>query len=155
MGTKRSPDKAEIAKMVVLHEMGKSDRAIGEELERGHGTVKKYYLQSEVYTDPTIKDLIAQIRDREIEDLSLLGAKGRAKLHEMLDDGDKLQMIPVVAMVDRTFQQRRLLEGKSTANVNSLSSIIVAATEGSKKANDVTLPKVIDVTPEGQGEPGA
>ena len=124
MRSKRSPNKKEVAKMVVLHELGESDRAIGERLDRSHTTVRKYYLKPEVYLDPGIQKLVAQIREKEVNDLYLLGAKGRARLHEMLDDGKKLQMIPTIALVDRTFQQRRLLEGKSTSNITTITHIL-------------------------------
>jgi len=142
----RSPDKKEIAKMVVLHELGVSDRAIGERMGRNHTTVRKYYLESQVYTDPNIKELVGKIRDKELEDLYLLGARGREHLHKLLDKEDA-QMIPTIALVDRTFQQRRLLEGKSTANVASLSAIIEAATGKARSPKGGNGKPPIDVTP--------
>ena len=39
----------------------------------------------------------------------LLGAKARARLHELLDEGNT-RVIETVALMDRSFQQRRLLE---------------------------------------------
>ena len=38
-------------------------------------------------------------------------------------------MIPTIALVDRVFQQRRLLEGQSTANIATLTALIVNAEE--------------------------
>jgi len=113
----RKPTKKELAKMKVMNESGLSPTAIANRMGKGHGTVIKY-LQSDCYNDPGIKELVNKIRDNETNDLFLLGAKGRSRLHEMLDDGEKLQMIPTIALVDRTFQQRRLLEGKSTDNIS-------------------------------------
>ena len=55
-----------------------------------------------------------------------MGAKGRQRLHELLDE-EKVQMIPTIALVDRTFQQRRLLEGRSTVNLGLKTQLIMAA----------------------------
>jgi len=52
-----------------------------------------------------------------------LGAKGRKRLHELVDSGNS-KMIETIALVDRVFQQRRLLEGKSTENVHSITRLI-------------------------------
>ncbi|OGP97829.1 MAG: hypothetical protein A2W10_10910 [Deltaproteobacteria bacterium RBG_16_55_12] len=38
-----------------------------------------------------------------------------------------MRPIEAVATMDRAFQQRRLLEGQSTLNVNSLSALVVGA----------------------------
>jgi hypothetical protein len=70
--------------------------------------------------------VVETIRTRELSDLYLLGAKGRQRLHELLDKGDS-QMIPTIALVDRTFQQRRLLEGGSTANIGFFAKLIIEA----------------------------
>ena len=59
----------------------------------------------------------------EINDLYLLGAKGRKRLHELVDSGNS-KMIETIALVDRVFQQRRLLEGKSTENIGSITRLI-------------------------------
>ena len=55
----------------------------------------------------------------QADDLVILRAKALARLHEKLDK-DKLNPIALIASQDRTFQQSRLLEGKSTFNVSSL-----------------------------------
>ncbi len=120
------PTKKQLAEMKVANELGVTPTAIARQMGKSHHTVIKY-LQSEVYNDPGITKLVDKIRENETNDLYVLGAKGRARLHEMLDDGEKLQMIPTIALVDRVFQQRRLLEGKSSANILSLTAIITAA----------------------------
>ena len=112
----RKPTKKELAKMKVMNESGLSPTNIASRMGKGHATVIKY-LQSDCYTDPSIKELVNKIRENETNDLYVLGAKGRSRLHELLDEG-RSQMIPTIALVDRTFQQRRLLEGKSTDNVS-------------------------------------
>jgi histidinol dehydrogenase len=43
-------------------------------------------------------------------------------------------MIPTIALVDRVFQQRRLLEGNSTQNIHTLSKIIESAQESGDNA---------------------
>jgi len=111
------PTKKQLAEMKIANELGVTPTAIARQMRKSHHTVIKY-LQSDCYTDPSITKLVTKIRDNETNDLYVLGAKGRSRLHEMLDDGEKLQMIPTIALVDRTFQQRRLLEGKSTDNVS-------------------------------------
>jgi hypothetical protein len=42
-----------------------------------------------------------------------LGAKARKRLHELLDEGNT-KAIETTAIMDRTFQQRRLIEGQFT-----------------------------------------
>jgi len=128
------PTKKQLARMKVLSDLGESATAIGKKLGKSHTTIGKY-LRSDVFTDPGMKDLVERLREKELEDLHLLGAKGRQRLHELLDEGNS-QMIPTIALVDRTFQQRRLLEGKSTANIASLTKIIEAAHKPSKNPQD-------------------
>ena len=129
----KKPTKRQLAEMKVMHELGMSPTNIANQMGKGHGTVIKY-LQSDCYTDPGITKLVNKIRDNETNDLYVLGAKGRSRLHEMLDDGEKLQMIPTIALVDRTFQQRRLLEGKSTDNVSHKLTHILERNESALRA---------------------
>ncbi len=137
----RRPTKKELAKMKVMYDLGVTPTTIAGKLGKSHHTIIKY-LQSDVFTDPTIKAIVEKIRDTELNDLYLLGAKGRQRLHELLDSEDKVQMIPTIALVDRTFQQRRLLEGRSTVNVGLKTQLIMAAhnldSGGDKKAQTKT-----------------
>src|SRR5262247_4612883 len=98
----RRPNKKELAKMKVMSDLGLSATAIAEKLGRSHNTVIKY-LDSDVYNDPAISVIAEKIKENEINDLYLLGAKGRKRL---------------------MFQQRRLLEGKSTENIGSITRLI-------------------------------
>ena len=107
--------------MKAMSDLGLSPTAIAEKLGRSHNTVIKY-LDSDVYNDPTISLIVEKIRENEINDLYLLGAKGRKRLHELVDSGNS-KMIETIALVDRVFQQRRLLEGKSTENISSITRI--------------------------------
>jgi predicted transcriptional regulator len=124
-GTK--PTKKELARMKVMHELGVSPTAIAKRMGRSHNTIQKY-LKSEIYSDPEIGKYVDKIREKELEDLYLLGGKARARLHELLDGGNT-KVIETIALMDRAFQQRRLLEGRSTENINSLTAIIMAAHE--------------------------
>src|SRR5262247_2173159 len=118
----RRPNKKELAQMKVMSDLGHSPTAIAEKLGRSHNTVIKY-LDSDVYNDPTISGIVEKLKENEINDLYLLGAKGRKRLHELVDRGDS-KMIETIALVDRVFQQRRLLEGKSTENIGSITRLI-------------------------------
>jgi len=75
---------------------------------------------------PSIHELVEKIRKNELNDLYLLGAKGGLHPDELLDEGDST-MIPTIALVDRTFQQRRWLDGTNLGNINSLTAIIEAS----------------------------
>ena len=113
-----SPTKTELARFKAMSDLGLTANAIGSKTDRDPKTVRKY-LQSEVYNDPEITQLVDIIKEKEISDLYLLGAKARKRLHELLDDGN-MKTIETVATMDRSFQQRRLLEGQSTANFVSI-----------------------------------
>ena len=139
----KRPTKNELAKMKVMSDVGLTPTTIAGKLGKSHHTVIKY-LQSDVYTDPSIGEIVERIKEKETQDLWLLGAKGRQRLHELLDEG-KAQMIPTIALVDRAFQQRRLLEGKSTINLGFKTTLIDAA----QRLND----EPIDVTPTGTEKP--
>ena len=136
----RKPTKKDLAKMKVMSELGVSPTAIAEKLGKSHHTIIKY-LQSDVFTDPTIKAIVEKIRDTELNDLYLLGAKGRQRLHELLDSEDKVQMIPTIALVDRTFQQRRLLEGHSTVNLGLKMQLVLAAEAEDRAQRDKKSPQ--------------
>ncbi len=139
----KRPTRLELAKMKVMSDVGLTPTTIAGKLGKSHHTVIKY-LQSDVYTDPSIGEIVERIKEKETQDLWLLGAKGRQRLHELLDEG-KSQMIPTIALVDRAFQQRRLLEGKSTINLGFKTTLIDAA----QRLND----EPIDVTPTGTEKP--
>ena len=128
MSKARKPDKKELARFKAMADLGVTPNAIGKKVGRDPKTVR-YYLQSPVYeTDPDLPEMVELIKARELNDLYLLGAKGRKRLHDLLDEG-QTKMIETIALVDRTFQQRRLLEGGSTANIGLLSKLIISADE--------------------------
>ena len=117
MSKKPRPNKKELAEMKVLHDLGHSPTAISKKIGKSHHTVIKYLNHHEIYDDPEVKELIEQIRTKELDDLFLIGAKARKRLHELLDEGQS-KMIETCAVMDRSFQQRRLLENLSTQNLD-------------------------------------
>jgi len=122
------PTKKELARFRIMDDCGFTANAIGKKTERDPKTIRKYLADLKVYKDPIIKELIEKIRETEVSDLFLLGAKARRNLHTLLDGG-KMGPIENVATMDRAFQQRRLLEGRSTENIGMLSRIIERAHE--------------------------
>ncbi|MBI9085416.1 MAG: hypothetical protein JEZ11_17605 [Desulfobacterales bacterium] len=124
---KNAPTKPELARFKAMNDLGLSPHAIAKRVGRDPKTVRKY-LQSDVYQDPAIQDMVDKIKEKEIADLYLLGAKARQRLHDLLDDGDT-KTIETVAVMDRSFQQRRLLEGQSTVNMATFHADIQAAKE--------------------------
>jgi len=130
--------------MKVMQEIGESPTAIARRMGRSHNTILKY-LRSEVFTDPDISQMVAQIKEKETADLYLIGGKARQRIHELLDGG-KMRPIEAVATMDRAFQQRRLLEGQSTLNINSLSALVLAAAKDFKSAVLSRENEAIDAT---------
>ena len=118
MGSKSSPDRKEIAQMVVLSHLGNSNWSIARKLGRSPHTVRRHLDRHIDLNDSVVKELVDHIKAGEIKDLTLLGVKARARLHELLDKG-KTKAIETTAIMDRSFQQRRLLEGLSTENIST------------------------------------
>lgn len=118
MSKKPKPTKPELAVLKVMSELGHTTKAISRATGKDPKTIKKY-LQSDVYLDPDLQHIIAEIKGREIEQLTLIDAKARTILNNYLDEclaGDREpNPISVTAILDRTFTQRRLLEDKSTS----------------------------------------
>ena len=105
-------------------ELGKSTYQIEKETGISHSTVAKYLRTQEAYSNPKMKQMVAQIKEHEILDLTVLNVRAKERLHKI---AARLNPIEAIALMDRTFQQLRLLEGKSTANIASLSKIIQEA----------------------------
>jgi hypothetical protein len=141
------PNKKELARMKVMQDIGLSPTAISHRLGKSHHTVIKYLNDLSLFDDPTLREMIETIRDKEISDLYLLGAKARARLHQILDEGNT-KTIETVAVMDRSFQQRRLLEGRATEIVDpdALSAEIVEL-ERQIAEYEAQKARTIDVTP--------
>jgi len=123
----QKPTKTELARFKAMSDLGFTPHAIAQRTEREPKTVRKY-LQSEVYDDPEIMRMVDIIKVKEINDLYIIGAKARKRLHELLDEGDT-KAIETVAIMDRSFQQRRLLEGQSTEHIFNVHADVMAIKE--------------------------
>jgi hypothetical protein len=122
---KHNVSRNEAARMKALQKLGYTDYRISKIVGRSRVTIAKY-LQSEIFTDPQFEKKVEQIKEKEMLDLYSLGGKARMHLHNMIEQGS-LTPLESIALMDRSFQQRRLLEGKSTENIASLTRIIEAA----------------------------
>ena len=124
---RRSPDKKELARFKAMSDLGFTPNAIGRETGRDPKTVRKWLRSGVTERDSDLKTLVEQIKATELDDLYLLGQKARRRLHQLAETEDK--MIPLIALQDRCFQQRRLLEGNTTAHIGILTKLIVQADE--------------------------
>lgn len=122
MARKQSPTKTELAQFKAMSDLGLTNHAIAIKTKRDPKTVKTW-LQSPAYNDPEITDMVNLIKTREINDLYLIGAKARSHIHKLLDEGN-MKAIETVATMDRSFQQRRLLQGESTENIAQVHQMI-------------------------------
>ncbi len=111
--------------MLALSQMGMSNYQVGMVMNRSPHTIKKY-CESPLFTDPKFAKLIEEYKEKELIDLTSLTMVARARLHEL---APTMNPIESIALMDRSFQQRRLLEGKSTENISSLRRIITEAHE--------------------------
>ena len=134
--------------MKALSDMGESNRSIARQMGKGHTTVKKY-LNSDVFNDPDIDKMVERIKETEVADLYMLGVKARRNLHILADAG-KMRPIENIALMDRVFQQRRLLEGRSTMNVGIHTQLVLAAEAEDQPQRGKKSPQndsEIDITP--------
>lgn len=104
--------KTEKARAVALKDFQFSAHAIGRRMKRDGKTIRQFLKTDEV-NDPGIREIVAQIKERELSDLFLIGYKARRNLHRRFDEGSPT-VIESVATMDRTFQQRALLENRPT-----------------------------------------
>ena len=135
--------------MKVLNDLGHSPTAIAAKMQRSHNTIIKY-LSSDVLNHPQIQSLIKKMSEQEIKDLTVIGAKARACQNNYLDDvleGVKQpNPIAITAIGDRSFQQRQLLQGKSTEIIEHKD--VSADMEAAIKQIIERDKKTINVTPE-------
>ncbi len=130
---KGAPTKPELARFKVLTDIGHSPYAISKITGRDAKTIRRYLLRSDLYQDAEVQKMIATIKAEELTDLTLIGLKARLHLHRLLDRG-KVRPIEATAIMDRSFQQRRLLEGSSTNNIN-IHALIMEIKKARKKAD--------------------
>lgn len=114
--------KKELVEVAALSKLGHTPYAISQRTGFHHDTVAKYLReQEEFFNQPEVKEAISRYIAVETGDLVALTVKARKRLHEI---AHTMNPIEALALMDRSFQQRRLLEGKSTSNISTLSKII-------------------------------
>ena len=116
MSNRPRPKLSEIAAAKALVSTGMSATAVGEALGRDHKTIQRWLASSAVST-PEIEELVQNIKGREMIHLRLLIDKALNHLHVLLDQGG-MRAIETMAVADRCFNMRRLLEGSSTHNIS-------------------------------------
>ena len=119
----KKPSKKEQAQMLALKQLGKGNYEIGAMMGRSPHTIRKY-CQSPVFTDAKFQELVEEYKTKEILDLTVMNISARARIHDLIP---VMGPIEAIATMDKSFQQRRLLEGKSTENIFSLRKIISEA----------------------------
>jgi hypothetical protein len=124
----------EIVQLTAMREMGMGPYEIGAAMNRSSTTVYKY-TNNPAFTDPKFKAAVESYKEKELIDLTMLNIESRARLHDLVTT---MTPIEAIALMDRSFQQRRLLEGRSTENIFSLRKIISEAHDplGSNDATD-------------------
>ncbi|MFA5975957.1 MAG: hypothetical protein WC859_07300 [Elusimicrobiota bacterium] len=104
--------KTEKAHAVALRDSQLTPNASARRMKRDPKTIRNF-LQTDEVNDPEIQMIVAQIKERELSDLFLIGYKARRNLHKRFDESSPT-VIESTAVMDRSFQQRQLLEGRPT-----------------------------------------
>lgn len=108
----------------VLQQLEYSSRKIEKKTGISRWTIRQYKNKDLNLNDQKeVDQIVEQIKKQEAADLCLLHAKARINMHAMLDAGEVLP-IELIALMDRTFQQRRLIEGQSTSNIAVLGQVL-------------------------------
>lgn len=135
----KAKEKAEIK---ALSDMGHSNYAIEKRTGISHNTIDKYLSDQAAYADPKMQEKITKIKEKEILDLTILNVKAKNRLHDL---APRANMIESIALMDRTFQQLRLLEGKSTQNIATLTKIVEEAHAAITNVDDRTGHATVDI----------
>lgn len=132
----------EVATIHALKELGDSKYAIAKKTGFAERTIDKYLRTADAYVDKGMREKIEKIKEGEIHDLAVLTVQARERLHEI---APRMNAIEAIALMDRSFQQRRLLEGNSTAN---LATIVKVVQEAHGTVVDITAAPVADSRPQ-------
>jgi len=106
--------------MLALRQLNLGTYQVGEIMGRSPHTIKKY-CESPMFTDPAFQKLVEEYKSKELIDLTAMNISARARIHDLIPT---MTPIEAIATMDKSFQQRRLIEGKSTENIFSLRKII-------------------------------
>lgn len=99
------------AQIYAEYETGQSIYAIAKARKASWNTIKAV-----LTAQPRNSALVESLKREELSHLIVLGGKARSRLDEMLDQNE-LKPIEAIALMDRSFQQVRLIQGESTANI--------------------------------------
>ena len=132
----KQPSKREQAQMLAMAELGQGSYVIGAALGRAPNTVHKYITQP-LFSDPKFRQLVEEYKSKELIDLTVLNIEARGRLHDLVPT---MTPIEAIALMDKSFTQRRLLEGKSTENIFSLRKIISEAHDAIQVESTSTIP---------------
>lgn len=130
----KPPSKREVAQMQALTQLGLGTYEVGSIMGRSPTTIRKY-CESPMFTDPKFKALVEEYKEKELIDLTAMNISARARIHDLIPT---MTPIEAIATMDKSFQQRRLIEGKSTENVFSLRKIISEAHGASSSVDNRT-----------------
>ncbi len=120
MGGKRL-DKGQEATLQALVELGNTPTSVAKRMGISHHTAIAHVRAG--YDDPEVTELIEIIKKAELSELLTITWKSRTILNKYLDDilvGDKkFNVISIIAAMDRSFQQARLIMDQPTAILNA------------------------------------
>lgn len=145
----KPPAKREQAQMLAMSELGMGTYEIGAALARSPHTIRKY-VQSPLFTDDKFRELVEEYKSKELIDLTVLNIEARGRLHDLVPT---MTPIEAIALMDKSFGQRRLLEGKSTENIFSLRQIISDAHK-SPEDKDATKSRSLEKSNQREHQPG-
>jgi hypothetical protein len=92
-----------------------------------------------MFTDPKFVAMVEEYKTKELIDLTAMNIESRARIRDLIPT---MTPIEAIACMDKSFQQRRLLEGRSTENVFSLRKIISEAHETQTVPDRLDIPSV-------------
>lgn len=104
MAGKHKLNKQQIAMVKVMADKGDSVLSIAEFVKVDYKTIKAYLTKYDVMNDAEVQGMVKALKEKELEDLYILNAKARQRLHELLDEG-KTKMIETIALMDRSFRK--------------------------------------------------
>lgn len=107
-----------LAEIKVMESQGVATNQIARIVDIDAHSVRNYLKNPALFDDVQVQEMVKIITERELTDLRRIGAKSREcldmYLNSVLNKEKEPNPIAVTAIMDRSFQQRRLLEGNST-----------------------------------------
>lgn len=137
--------KTTLAKIKAMSDGGASPHFIGRTLGHDGKSVRKW-LRLTDFEAPEMKQLVEKIKSNEVAELCLVGGMAREILLNYLDaclkGEEKPNVISVIAAMDRAFQQKQILSGGATANINI--NLFARTVEAACEQNEEKIAKCIE-----------